>query len=145
MTADQVAAEHEKQIDTDPAEAMPVVREGEAENAGVVNDNQDDRDGAEKVETGLTLAILKARIDCCLTHGFIDARNIADSRSVHTWQETGSDHSPVVSKMSSKPFDRSGQNFRARHDVDLIEAVSVCLAHPSPVASRTCRDGAVVA
>ncbi len=74
LTTDEVAAEHEEKIDTDPTEAMPVVREREAENAGVVNDNQDDREGAEKVETRLTLAVGKARVDDSFAHRISDAR-----------------------------------------------------------------------
>jgi hypothetical protein len=74
LTTDQVAAEYEEKIDTDPAEPMQAVRKREPENAGVVNDNQDDREGAEKIETRLTLAIGKARVDRSFAHGISDAR-----------------------------------------------------------------------
>jgi RNA polymerase sigma factor (sigma-70 family) len=78
LTADQIAAEDEEEIDTDPTETMPLARQRETENAAVVNDDNDDGEGTEKVETGLAFAILKARIDCGLTHGFIDTRNVAE-------------------------------------------------------------------
>ena len=74
MTTDQVAAEHEEKIDTDPAKPMQAMRKREPENAGVVNDNQDDRDGAEKIETRLSLAVGKARVDDSFAHGMLDAR-----------------------------------------------------------------------
>jgi hypothetical protein len=82
LSADEITAEDEKKIDTDPAEAMPIVRKREAENAGVIDNDDDDGKRTEKIETGLAFAISKARIDCGLTHGFIDPRNVADSRSI---------------------------------------------------------------
>ena len=78
LSADEITAEHEKKIDPDPAEAMATIRKREAENACVVDNDYDDGERTEKIETGLALAISKARIDCGLTHGFIDARNVAD-------------------------------------------------------------------
>jgi len=53
----------------------------------VINDDDDDGERAKKIETGLALAILKARIDSepewrsGFTHRFIDAPNLADSSS----------------------------------------------------------------
>ena len=82
LSADEITAEDEEKIDTDPAEAMPVAWEREAENAGVIDNDDDDGERTEKIETGLAFAISKARIDCGLTHGFIDARNVAESRSI---------------------------------------------------------------
>ena len=81
LSADEITAEDEEKIDTDPAEAMPIVRKREAENAGVIDNDDDDGERTEKIETGLAFAISKARIDCGLTLGFSDARNVADSRS----------------------------------------------------------------
>ena len=74
MTTDQVAAEHKEKIDTDPAEPVQAIGKREPENAGVVNDNQDDREGAEKIETRLTLAVGKARVDDSFAQGVSDAR-----------------------------------------------------------------------
>jgi hypothetical protein len=82
LSADEITAEDEEKIDTDPAEAMPIVRKREAENAGVIDNDDDDGERTEKIETGLAFAISKARIDCGLTHGFVDARNVAESRSI---------------------------------------------------------------
>jgi hypothetical protein len=53
---------------------MQAMRKREPENAGVVNDDQDDREGAEKIETRLSLAVGKARVDDSFAHGISDAR-----------------------------------------------------------------------
>jgi len=53
---------------------MQAMRKREPENAGVVNDDQDDREGAEKIETRLSLAVGKARVDCGFAYGMSDAR-----------------------------------------------------------------------
>jgi hypothetical protein len=60
---------------------MTTARQFETENAGVIKDDDDNGERAEKIETGLAFAISKARIDCGLTHGFINVRSVADSRS----------------------------------------------------------------
>jgi hypothetical protein len=82
LSADEITAEDEEKIDTDPAEAMPMIRKREAENAGVIDNNDDDGQRTEEIETGLAFAISKARIDYGLAHGFIDAGNLTDSRSI---------------------------------------------------------------
>ena len=82
LSADEITAEDEEKIDTDPAEAMPMIRKREAENAGVIDNDDDDGERTEKIETGLAFPVGKARIDCDLAHGFIDARNVANSRSI---------------------------------------------------------------
>jgi hypothetical protein len=82
LSADEITAEDEEKIDTDPAEAMPMIRKREAENAGVIDNNDDDGQRTEEIETGLAFAISKARIDYGLAHGFIDAGNVTDSRSI---------------------------------------------------------------
>ena len=53
---------------------MQAMRKREPENAGVVNHNQYDREGPEKIETRLSLAVGKARVDCSFAHGISDAR-----------------------------------------------------------------------
>ena len=63
MPTDQVTAENEKQIDADPAEAIDAAGRSETEKRGVVDRNDDDGKGAEKIETGLALTIGEARID----------------------------------------------------------------------------------
>ena len=63
LTADQVAAKDKEEIDADPAEAMDAAGERETHDAGVVNNNDYDRERAEEIETRLALAIGKARID----------------------------------------------------------------------------------
>ena len=42
---------------------MDPARHWESHNAGVVNDDHDDRQRAEKIEAGLTFPILKARVN----------------------------------------------------------------------------------
>jgi hypothetical protein len=73
LTTDQLAAKDEEKIDTDPTEAVATIRQREAENPGVIDNNDDDGKRAEKIQPGLPLTISKARVDCGLTHGFIDA------------------------------------------------------------------------
>ena len=63
MAADQISAQDEEKIDTDPAEAIDPRRQFESEKRGVINDNDNDGERAEKIETGLAFAILEARID----------------------------------------------------------------------------------
>ena len=63
MTTDQVTAEHEEKIDTDPAKAMHVASQRKTHNAGVINDDYHNRERAEKIETWLTLAIREAGVD----------------------------------------------------------------------------------
>ena len=50
LPTDQVTAEDEEQIDTDPAETMRAAGKREAHNPGVVNDHNDD--GEENEVTG---------------------------------------------------------------------------------------------
>ena len=65
MAADQVAAEDKEKIDTDPAKAIDPTGQFESEERGVVNDDDDNRERAEKIEARLTLAISKAWINGC--------------------------------------------------------------------------------
>jgi hypothetical protein len=58
---------------------MPAVRKREAENAGVVNDDDYDGDRAKKIETGLALAILKSRINYCFSGGLRNGGKLAGS------------------------------------------------------------------
>ena len=53
---------------------MQAMRKRESKNAGVVNDNEDDREGAEEIETRLSLALGKARVYDSFAHGISDAR-----------------------------------------------------------------------
>ena len=64
LTANQVTAESEKKIDPDPTPAIHSAGHRKAHEAGVINDDHDDRERAKKVEARLAFAILKARIDC---------------------------------------------------------------------------------
>jgi hypothetical protein len=63
LPADQITAENKKQIDADPAPAMDPARHWEAHDAGVKNNDHDNRDGAQEIEAGLTFAVLKTWID----------------------------------------------------------------------------------
>jgi hypothetical protein len=63
LTANQVTAEDEEKIDPDPAEPMHLAGQREAHDAGVVNDDDDNRESAEKIEARLALAVREARID----------------------------------------------------------------------------------
>src|SRR5438128_11571738 len=68
LSTDQITAQDEEKIDTDPAEAIDPAGQFESEKRGVVNDDDDDGERAEKIETRLALAILKARIDYGFSH-----------------------------------------------------------------------------
>lgn len=63
LSTDQIAAEHEEKIDANPAEAMHATGQRQTHNAGVVNEDHDNREGAEKIEARLTFAICEARIN----------------------------------------------------------------------------------
>ena len=69
MSADQITAEHKEEVNTDPAEAVDAAGQFESEKGGVINNDHDDGECAEKIETGLAFAILKARIDCLVASG----------------------------------------------------------------------------
>src|SRR6476620_3393141 len=63
LAADQITAKDKEKIDTDPAEAVHSAGQLESEQCGMVNNDDDDRERAEKIEAGLAFAISKARID----------------------------------------------------------------------------------
>ena len=63
MRADQITAKDKEKIDTDPAEAVYTARQFESEKRCVIYDDNNDCECAEKIETRLAFAILKARID----------------------------------------------------------------------------------
>jgi len=63
LPADQVTAEDEEKIDTDPAKAINAARQFESEKRRVINDDNNDGERTEKIETRLTFAILKARVN----------------------------------------------------------------------------------
>ena len=62
LPADKITAEDEEKIDTDPAEPMYATGQRKAHDAGVVNDDDDDGERAEKIESRLAFAILKTGI-----------------------------------------------------------------------------------
>jgi len=78
LSADQVTAEDKEKIDADPAETMDLSGQREAHDPGVVNDDDEDRQGAEKIETRLALALREARIDRNFDNGLRDAARLAD-------------------------------------------------------------------
>ena len=59
----KINREHEEKVDTDPAKAMHFTRERKPHDAGVINDDNNDRERAEKIETWLTFTTREARID----------------------------------------------------------------------------------
>jgi hypothetical protein len=63
LAADQITTKDEEKIDTDPAETVDPARQFESEKRGMVNDDDDNGECAEKIEARLAFAILKARID----------------------------------------------------------------------------------
>jgi hypothetical protein len=67
LSADQVTAEDEEKIDTDPAKTIDSAGKLESEKRSVINDDHDDGERAEKIETRLAFASGKARINSELT------------------------------------------------------------------------------
>jgi hypothetical protein len=76
---------------------MDLARERETHDAGVIDDNNDDGERAEKIETGLALAVLEARIDsdlstaslrqegrCSFGRGFRNGRNLAAGSNIES-------------------------------------------------------------
>jgi hypothetical protein len=63
---------------------VDVAGKREAHDAGVIKDHDDDGERAEKIEAGLTLAVLKARIDsgterrCSFSRGLRNGRSLAE-------------------------------------------------------------------
>ncbi len=81
LSADQVTAEDEKKIDADPAEAINAAGQFESEKRRVINDDDDDGERTEKIETRLTFAMLKARVDYRLGYGLVNGANVAGDSS----------------------------------------------------------------
>ena len=83
MPADQVTAEDEEKIDSDPAEAINAAGQFESEKRRVIDDDNNDGEGTEKVETRLTFAILKVRVDSepewhfSFGYGLVNGANVA--------------------------------------------------------------------
>jgi hypothetical protein len=63
LIADQVTAQDEKEIDADPAESIEVARCFKAEKCRMIDRDDDDSSGTEKVEPGLALTSSEARVD----------------------------------------------------------------------------------
>lgn len=77
LIADQVTAQDEEEIDADPAEAVEVPRSFEAEERGVINRNDEDSYGAEKIKPGLALTSSEARVDAGLRNLVGDGGKLA--------------------------------------------------------------------
>jgi hypothetical protein len=84
LAPDQLTTKNKEKIDTDPSETVHTPGQFESEKRGVINDDHNDRERAQKIEAGLAFAILKARIDfvvslrsewrCSLSCGLMNAR-----------------------------------------------------------------------
>jgi hypothetical protein len=81
LSADQVTAEDEEKIDSNPAEAINAAGQFESEKRRVINDDDDDGERTEKIETRLTFAMLKARVDYRLGYGLVNGANVAGDSS----------------------------------------------------------------
>jgi hypothetical protein len=87
LPADQVTAEDEEKIDTDPAEAINAAGQFESEKRRVINDDNYDGERPKKIETRLTFAILKARVDSepewhfSFACGLVNGANVAGDSS----------------------------------------------------------------
>jgi hypothetical protein len=63
LAADQITAKNEEQINADPAETIETAGRRETEERGVINRDDDDCQGAKKIEPRLALTSREARID----------------------------------------------------------------------------------
>jgi hypothetical protein len=77
LPADQVTAEDEEKIDSDPAEAINAAGQFESEKRRVINNDNNDGERTEKIETRLTFAILKARVNRSFGCGLVNGANVA--------------------------------------------------------------------
>jgi hypothetical protein len=77
LPADQVTAENEEKVDTDPPEAINAAGQFESEKCRVINNDNNDGERTEKIETRLTFAILKPRVDYRLGYGLVNGANVA--------------------------------------------------------------------
>ena len=77
MRADQVTAEDEEKIDSDPAEAINASGQFEFKKSRVINDDNNDGKRTEKIKTPLTFAILKARVDHSFGYGLVNGADVA--------------------------------------------------------------------
>jgi len=81
LPADQVTAEDEEKINTDPAEAINAAGQFESEKRRVINDDNNDGERTEKIEARLTFAPLKARVDRSFGYGLVNGANVAGDSS----------------------------------------------------------------
>ena len=63
LAADEVAAENEEKVDSDPTKTIEATGRFETEERGVIDRDHDDGQGAKKIETGLAFTIGETRID----------------------------------------------------------------------------------
>ena len=77
MAADQVTAEDEEKIDSDPSETINATGQFESEKCRVINDDNNDGERTEKIKTRLTFATLKARVDRSFGYGLVNGANVA--------------------------------------------------------------------
>jgi len=75
LPADQITAQDEEKIDTDPAVAINAAGQFESEKCRVINDDNDDGERTEKIETRLAFAVGKARVDCSFGRRLVNGGN----------------------------------------------------------------------
>jgi len=63
LSADQITAQDKEKIDADPAKTIEAAGSFETEERGVIDCDDENSEGAKKVETGLAFAMRKPRID----------------------------------------------------------------------------------
>jgi hypothetical protein len=77
LIADQVTAQDEEEIDADPAEPIEVSRGFKTEKRGVIDRDDKDSYGAEKIEPGLALTSSEAWVDAGLRNLVGDGGKLA--------------------------------------------------------------------
>jgi hypothetical protein len=63
LSTDQITAENEEKINSDPAKAMHPARQRKTHDPGVINDDHNNRERAKKIEPWLAFTIGESRIN----------------------------------------------------------------------------------
>lgn len=101
LTTDEITAQNEEEINPDPAESMNPAGEGKPENAGVIKNHRDDGERAKKIETRLTLAILKARVYGGFIHNAVsDSIPAAQREEIVAGKERMENSSAIVRRLA---------------------------------------------
>ena len=81
LSADEIAAENEEKIYPDPTKTVNPAGKRKSHDAGVVNRDDDDGDGAEEIEPRLAFTIGETRVNGRIGRWLVDGLKLAESGS----------------------------------------------------------------